>query len=156
MLPEATLGKRLLKKNLTIAVAESCTGGLVSNRITNINGSSRYFLCGVIAYSNEIKKCPLNVSDDSLKRYGAVSGQVAAQMAEGVRLLANTDIGVGVTGVAGPTGGTRAKPVGLVHIGIVTGKKVFTKEFRFKGSRKRIKQQASTAALNLICAHLSR
>ncbi|MDO8536489.1 MAG: nicotinamide-nucleotide amidohydrolase family protein [Candidatus Omnitrophota bacterium] len=150
---EKNVGKVLKKFKMTMAVAESCTGGLISSRLTDISGSSDYFLMGMVAYSNKIKENILGVSADLLKKYGAVSEQVALEMAKGVRSVANTDIGIGVTGIAGPTGGTRSKPVGLVYIALVTGKKNIVKEFRFKGSRKAIKLQASEAALKL-CAHL--
>ncbi len=150
---EAEVGRMLRKRQITMAVAESCTGGIISNRITNVGGSSKYFKMGVVAYSNEIKESLLGVSPRSLQKHGAVSKEVALEMAKGVRLLANTDIGIGVTGIAGPTGGTRSKPVGLVYIALVTNKNRIVKKFKFKGSRKDIKLQASQAALDLICAH---
>ncbi|MBI5124209.1 MAG: CinA family protein, partial [Candidatus Omnitrophica bacterium] len=117
---------------------------------TDVSGSSKYFKLGIVAYSNESKECILGVSAESIKKYGAVSRQVALEMAKGVKLLADTDIGIGVTGIAGPTGGTRSKPVGLVYIALVTDKKRIVKEFRFKGSRREIKFQASQAALDML------
>jgi nicotinamide-nucleotide amidase len=150
---EIAVGKILRKSKMTMAVAESCTGGLISNRITDVSGSSSYFKMGMVAYSNEIKKNILGVSPILLQKYGAVSKEVALEMAKGVRFVANTDMGIGVTGIAGPSGGTKKKPVGLVYIALVTGKKHTVKEFRFKGSRKGIKSQAAQAALDLICAH---
>lgn len=162
MTSEFRAGKILRKKGLTLAIAESCTGGLISSRITDVAGSSDYFLCGIVAYSNRIKEKLLGVSFRHCERpkgakqsqkYGAVSKQVALKMAQGVRLLAGTDIGVGVTGIAGPAGGTRSKPVGLVYIAVVTDKKQIVRKFHFKGSRKEIKFKASEAALDLICAH---
>jgi nicotinamide-nucleotide amidase len=152
---ESEVGKILRKRKMTIAVAESCTGGLISSRITDLSGSSDYFLMGIVAYSNKIKENILGVSPRLLQKYGAVSKQVALEMAKGARLLANTDIGIGVTGIAGPRGGTKIKPVGLVYIAIVTNKKRIVKEFRFKGSRKEVKFKASQAALDMIirCAH---
>lgn len=108
----------LLKRNLKIAAAESCTGGLVSERITQIPGASKIFDCGVCAYANEIKHRVLGVREETLAKYGAVSQQTAAEMASGVRKLANADIGISTTGIAGPGGGTQEKPVGLVYIGI--------------------------------------
>jgi len=137
----------------TVAIAESCTGGLLSSRITDISGSSRYFMMGVVAYSNRAKEKLLGVSAGSIKIYGAVSKEVALEMAKGVRRLAKTDIGLGVTGIAGPTGGTKSKPVGLVYIALVTNKKKIVKEFRFKGSRQNIKLQASQAALEILKAY---
>ncbi len=153
MQTEARVGQILKKKKLTLAVAESCTGGLISSRITDISGGSGYFLMGLIAYSNGIKERILGVSQKLMQKHGAVSKQAALEMAKGVRFLAATDIGIGVTGIAGPTGGTKSKPVGLVYIAFVTDKKKIAKEFRFKGSRKEIKFQASQAALEIICAH---
>jgi len=162
---EAEVGKILRKRKMTIAVAESCTGGLISSRITDVSGSSGYFLMGIVAYSDKVKENILGVSFrhcEAAKRprqsqkYDAVSKQVALEMAKGARFLAGTDIGVGVTGIAGPTGGTEKKPVGLVYIALAMDKKRIVKEFRFKGSRLAIKKQASEAALDLIikCAHL--
>ena len=151
---ESKVGEMLRKSQITLAVAESCTGGLISNRITDVSGSSKYFKMGLVAYSNLIKENILGASLSLLQKHGAVSRQVALEMAKSVRLLAGTDMGVGVTGIAGPTGGTRKKPVGLVYIALVTNKKRIVKEFRFKGPRQDIKFQASQAALDLICAHL--
>lgn len=153
MQTEVLVGQLLRKKKKTLAVAESCTGGLISNRITDVSGCSGCFIMGLVAYSNGIKENILGVSDKSIQKYGAVSKQVALEMAKGVRLLAATDIGISVTGIAGPTGGTKSKPVGLVYIALVMGRKQIVKEFRFKGSRKEIKFQASEAALELICAY---
>ncbi len=153
---EINVGKALRKRDLTLAIAESCTGGLISSRMTDSSGSSDYFAMGIVAYSDKIKENILGVSPVLLQKYGAVSKQVALEMAKGARLLAKTDIGVGVTGIAGPTGGTKKKPVGLVYIALVMDKKRIVKEFHFKGSRWDIKLQASEAGLNLIkrCAIL--
>lgn len=147
---EGTVGKLLAAKKKTIAIAESCTGGLVSNRITNVSGSSKYFKMGLVTYSNETKENILGVSRDSLRKYGAVSKQVALEMAAGIKLLACVDIAVAITGIAGPTGGTKSKPVGLVYIALFTGKKQIVKEFYFKGSREEIKFQASQVVLDLV------
>jgi PncC family amidohydrolase len=147
---ESEVGKILRKRKMTIAVAESCTGGLLSSRITDSSGSSDYFIVGIVAYSNKIKENILGVSPGLLQKYGAVSKQVALEMAKGARLLANADIGIGVTGIAGPGGATKSKPVGLVYIALVMDKKRIAKEFHFKGSRHDIKLQASEATLNLI------
>ncbi|NBC65025.1 MAG: competence/damage-inducible protein A, partial [Bacteroidetes bacterium] len=111
------LGELLIEKNMTIATAESCTGGLLSNEITDIPGSSRYMLGGVVAYSNDVKKNLLNVSQNSLQQYGAVSKKVALEMAKGVAEYLGADIGVSSTGIAGPGGGTEEKPVGTVWMG---------------------------------------
>ena len=147
---EATVGKILTQKKQTIAIAESCTGGLLSNRLTDISGSSKYFIVGLVAYSNSIKKNILGISKESLRKDGAVSQKVALEMALGIRLLASTNIGIGITGIAGPTHDATSKPVGLVYIAIATGAERIVKEFQFKGSRKEIKFQASQAALDLI------
>ncbi len=146
------------KKLKTIAVAESCTGGLLSSTITDVSGSSAYFKMGIVAYSNEAKEKLLGVSfrhcegakhPKQSQECDAVSKRVAIAMAKGVRCLAGTDIGVGITGIAGPTGGTKEKPVGLVYIAVATGSKTIAKEFHFKGPRKKIKLQAVKAALTL-------
>lgn len=150
---EAEVGKILIKRQITLAVAESCTGGLVSSRITDISGSSKYFKMGVVAYSNKIKEDILWIPGSLIRKYGAVSRQVALEMAEGVRAIANTDVGIGVTGIAGPVGGTKLRPIGLVYIALVIGKKRIVKKFNFKGSRQEIKRQASEAALKLIMQH---
>lgn len=152
---EITLGKILRKKKLKIAIAESCTGGLISDRITNISGSSSYFICGIVAYSNEIKEKMLKVPHDLIKKHGAVSKEVAIAMAEGVRVLADTDMGIGITGIAGPTGDTKLKPVGLVYTALVADRKKVVKKFLFKGSRVKIKSQAAQTALDLICKTLN-
>ena len=150
MTTEAEVGQILRKKKMTLAIAESCTGGLISSRITNISGSSDYCIAGVVAYSNRVKEDLLGISNKYIQKYGAVSKQAALKMAKGVRLLARANIGMGVTGIAGPTGGTRSKPVGLVYIALVDNKKQIVKEFRFKGHRKDVKFQASQAALDMI------
>lgn len=147
---EEAVAKILTKRRLTIAVAESCTGGFVANRLTNVSGSSKYFMTGVVAYSNESKENILGVSAKTIKGYGAVSKQAALEMADGIKYLACVDIGLSITGIAGPTGGTRAKPVGVVYVALVMKKNRIVKEFRFKGSREEIKFQASQVALDLI------
>ena len=147
---ESAVGKILIGKSLTLSIAESCTGGLVSKRLTDISGSSEYFIAGVVTYSNRSKESFLGVPALSVNKHGAVSKEVAIQMALGVKRFAYTDISVGITGIAGPTGGTVSKPVGLVYIALVTDKKHIVKEFRFKGSRQDVKWQASQAALDMI------
>ena len=147
---ESAVVDALIKKGLTIATAESCTGGLLSNRITNINGSSKVFKAGIIVYANEAKESFLGVSSKTLKLHGAVSAPVAIEMARAIKHYSCVDIGIAITGIAGPTGGTKKKPVGLVYIALVADKKCATKEMRFRGSREDVKFQASQAALNLI------
>lgn len=147
---EGIVAKLLTGKRLTIAVAESCTGGLLSHRLTNVSGSSKYFIMGIAAYSNEIKENILGIHKRLLDKHGAVSAPVALEMAKGAKFLACTDIGIGITGIAGPGGGTPKKPVGLVYIALVTDTKRIEKELRIKGSREEIKFQASQVALDLI------
>lgn len=132
---ESVVGKLLKNKNLTLSVAESCTGGLVSDRITNISGSSEYFAGGVISYSNEVKINILGVRYETIKKHGAVSKQTAVEMAEGVRNVLGTDIGISTTGIAGPGGGTEEKPVGTVWIGYSDAGCAFAKKFRVNYNR---------------------
>jgi PncC family amidohydrolase len=115
---EIVVGQLLKQRGLTLAVAESCTGGLVSHRITDVPGSSAYYQGAVVSYSNEIKECVLHVRRDTLERYSAVSEQVAREMAQGVRDVLRSNIGLAVTGIAGPDGGTPEKPVGLVYVAL--------------------------------------
>ncbi|MDP3786188.1 MAG: competence/damage-inducible protein A, partial [Candidatus Omnitrophota bacterium] len=147
---ESVVGNQLRRSRKTLAIAESCTGGLISNRITDVPGSSKYFKRGAIAYSNEVKVSALKVSPQLLKRYGAVSRQVATQMAKNIREIVGTDYGLGVTGIAGPTGGTRNKPVGLVYIAVSGPKKTICCKFNFTGERKIIKFKTSQAALDMM------
>ena len=147
---ESVVGRILAKKKLTLSIAESCTGGLLSKRITDISGSAKYFTTGMITYSDEAKENFLGVPEAVIKKYGAVSSQVCERMALGIRYVACADIGLGITGVAGPTGGTARKPVGLVYISFVNDDKRIVREFRFKGSRPDIRWQASQAALDMI------
>lgn len=147
---EELVAKKLLSKKETIAVAESCTGGLLSKRLTDISGSSKYVKLNLVTYSNEAKKKLLGVSDEVLKRYGAVSSKVAALMAKGVKKLSNCSIGVSVTGIAGPTGGSKEKPIGLVYFGLAKGNNIKTQKILFgsNSSRKEIKFLATQFALN--------
>jgi nicotinamide-nucleotide amidase len=140
----------LKRQNLTLSVAESCTGGLVSSKITNVSGCSKYFLNGVITYSNTSKQKLLGVKNTTLKIYGAVSKQVALQMAKGIRKFASSDIGLSTTGIAGPTGATKKKPVGLVWIGYADKSVVFAKDFVFTKDRLRNKEIMSKMALEIL------
>ena len=150
---EGAVGKILAKKKKTLAVAESCTGGLISNRITDVEGSSRYFTTGIVTYSNESKENFLGVNRDSIRKYGAVSEEVSLEMAKGIKHFACADIGLAVTGIAGPDGGSKKKPIGIVYIALVTDKKKMIKEYRFSGSRVDIKWKTSQAALELLRRH---
>ena len=145
----------LLKaRGLTCATAESCTGGGVGSAITAVPGSSAVFAGGIISYSNEVKAEVLGVSRDDLARVGAVSSEVAAQMAEGARRLLKTDMAVSLTGIAGPDGGTETKPVGLVWFGLATKDGVRTEKAIFRGDRAQVRAQAVTHALGMltVCA----
>lgn len=149
---EELLSKKLVKKKKTIAIAESCTGGLLSKRLTDISGSSRYIKLNLVTYSNEAKSKLLDVSNELLKKYGAVSDQVAASMAVGIKKLAGTDIGISVTGIAGPTGGSKEKPVGLVYFGLAKGNKIKTQKvlFGLNSTRGEIRWLATQYALNWV------
>lgn len=151
---EEEVGMLLKKHKKTLAAAESCTGGLIANRITDISGSSYYFGTGIVAYSNETKMKVLRVLKNILERFGAVSAETAKAMAEGVRDLAEADIGISTTGIAGPTGATPTKPVGLVYIGLSTREGTKIKEFIFKGNRLEIKKKASEEALRMVKDYL--
>ncbi|HHT9123315.1 MAG TPA: competence/damage-inducible protein A [Candidatus Wunengus sp. YC63] len=141
----------LLKKyNKTIAVAESCTGGLVSDKLTNVSGISEFFLEGVVAYSNRAKIEILGVPEELITKHGAVSPQVARAMAEGIKKRTSLNIGVGITGIAGPSGATKGKPVGLVYIAVVMDDVAEVKECRFRGSRIDIKNFSANTALNMV------
>ncbi|WP_455392880.1 CinA family protein [[Eubacterium] cellulosolvens] len=153
---ENELGELLTSRKLTLATAESCTGGLIANRITNVPGSSNYFERGVITYSNQAKVELLNVPGDTLERFGAVSAETAIAMAAGIRSLARTDLGLAVTGIAGPTGGTPEKPVGRVHIALASSDRVEQFKFNFNGTRLEIKQQTAEAALKLTVDYLTK
>ena len=152
---EIEVGAILKEKNFTIACAESCTGGLLTNKLTNIPGSSAYVKGAVLAYSNEIKISILHVNEDTLKNFGAVSEETAREMAVNVRQILNTNIGVSITGIAGSGGGTDEKPVGTVYIGVsgINGDKI--QKFKFSGSRTEIKEKAADAALIFLQIYLT-
>ncbi|MBQ7704735.1 MAG: CinA family protein [Selenomonadaceae bacterium] len=152
---EVEIGKLLLEKKFTISCAESCTGGLLTDRLTNIAGSSAYVKGSVIAYANEIKINVLHVNEETIKNFGAVSEQTAREMAENVRQILNTDIGVSITGIAGPGGGSAEKPVGLVYIGISGHNGGKVEQFKFNGTRTEVKEKAVEAALVLIQVYLT-
>lgn len=147
---EELVGKLLVEKNLTIAAAESCTGGIISGRITDVPGSSHYFKGSIISYANEVKENILSIDSDLLREKGAVSSEVAVEMAKCVRKLLKTDIGISATGIAGPTGGTESKPVGLVYIAISLGDKTYSKELFLGDNRHRNRIRAAQAALEML------
>jgi len=147
---EEVVARTLTENRATIAVAESCTGGLLAERLTNIPGSSSYFLGGVVCYSNELKSALVNVPAELIESKGAVSPEVALALAEGIRKTTGATIGVGVTGIAGPGGGTPEKPVGLVHISIADERGPRERRFQFPGDRERIRMHASQTALDSV------
>lgn len=145
---EEVVGKILVENNLTIATAESCTGGLLGGAIINYPGISKVFKEGFITYSNEAKIKRLNVSEKTLKNFGAVSSETAAEMAKGAALSSGSDIGISTTGIAGPGGGTKEKPVGLVYVGLYIKGEVKTKELHLVGNRQRIRNMTVMRALD--------
>ncbi|MFA5311120.1 MAG: CinA family protein [Candidatus Omnitrophota bacterium] len=140
----------LLKENKTVSVAESCTGGLIAKTLTGIPGSSGYFILGVVAYSNESKTKILGIPAELIAKKGAASRTIAEKMADAIRRIAKTDYGLGVTGIAGPSGGFSQKPVGTVFIAISNGKKTICKKFLFRGKRLSIRNQACFNSLKLL------
>jgi nicotinamide-nucleotide amidase len=151
---EGVVGEMLLQKQLTLSVAESCTGGLIGNLLTNVPGSSGYFLGGVIAYGNQAKMDLLGVSRLTLDSYGAVSDPVAREMAAGVRRELKADLGLSVTGIAGPDGGTAEKPVGTVHIGLAFRDETLSGQYRFWGKREENKLNSAVMALDWVRRYL--
>ena len=150
---EVVVAQELLKRNATISAAESCTGGLLAERLTTIAGSSAYFLGGVVCYSNELKTAWADVPAEMIATKGAVSTEVAVALAEGIRRRVGSLLGVGITGVAGPGGGSEEKPVGTVHIALSSGAAVRERALRFPGDREMIRMQASQAALDMVRLH---
>jgi nicotinamide-nucleotide amidase len=146
----------LKKQNLKIATAESCTGGLIAHTLTNISGASDYFDRGVVSYSNKSKTELLGVPEKLIDKYGAVSNPVAKAMADGIRVKSEADIGISTTGIAGPTGGTKEKPVGLVFIAISTKDNVIVKKYQFGGNRIQNKYDTCKAALGMLYDNLKR
>jgi len=147
---EQIVGYWLQMRNATLAVAESCTGGLLAERIASVSGSSRYFLGGAIVYSNQVKTELAGVPQEMIERHGAVSREVAAALAEGIRYRSEATLGVGITGVAGPTGGTAEKPVGLVFHAVASDRGTEVVQRNFAGDRNRIRRFASTMALDMV------
>ena len=147
---EEIVGYYLQMRDAKLAVAESCTGGMIAERITSVPGSSRYFLGGAVVYSNDLKTLFADIPPLLLEAHGAVSKEVALALAENIREICNADIGVGVTGVAGPGGGTEEKPVGLVYVAVSTGQKQEVVQRRFPGDRERIRRWTSQQALDMV------
>lgn len=151
---ENVVAKLLIDRGLKLAVAESCTGGLIACRLTNVSGSSQFLERGIVAYSNASKVELLHVDEDTIQKYGAVSLEVARQMSEGIKAISGSDIGLSVTGIMGPTGGTANKPIGMVYIGICDEKICTAKEFRFGDDRLLNKDRTSQAALEMLRRNL--
>ncbi|MDE3135402.1 MAG: competence/damage-inducible protein A [Acidobacteriota bacterium] len=153
---DEVVARELTLAGATIAVAESCTGGLVSERLTNVPGSSIFFRGGVVSYSNEMKTAWAGVPAALIERHGAVSAEVAIAMAEGVRRSTGASVGLSITGIAGPGGGSPEKPVGTVHIALAAGQGTRERLFRFGGERDRVRRLASQSALEMLRRHLVR
>jgi nicotinamide-nucleotide amidase len=147
---EQAVMELLWAKGVTVAIAESCTGGLLGHRLTEVSGSSKALVGGVVAYSNELKIRLLGVPEEVLREHGAVSEPTARAMAEGIRRLTGADYGIGTTGIAGPTGGTPEKPVGLVYVAVASPGGTRVAEHRFIGRRSEVKWRASQAALVML------
>lgn len=154
MKPEEKLGELLTSRNQTLAVAESCTGGLLGSTITSVPGSSVYFLGGIIAYSDSSKIEILGVPSQTIEKNGAVSERTAVCMAKGILNNFACDIGIGITGIAGPSGGTEQKPVGTVFIGIANELSELARQYNFTGTRQKIKEASVKASLELACEFL--
>jgi nicotinamide-nucleotide amidase len=151
---EARIGRILRERRMKIAVAESCTGGLIANRITNIQGASDYFDMGFVTYSNDSKELYLFVPEEVIAEKGAVSSEVAKEMAEGLKETTEADVALSVTGVAGPGGGTPEKPIGTVYVGLASKDGTFVRKFLFSGDRLSIKEQTSEEALKMVLDYL--
>lgn len=145
----------LLQNNFTIACAESCTGGLLTSILTDVSGSSAYLKGAIVAYSNDVKQLLLGVQEITLLENGAVSATTAMEMAQGIRKKLEVDIGVAITGIAGPTGGSVNKPVGLVFIAVSGAEGTISASFNFRGSRGFIKEQSVNSALNMIYKYVN-
>ncbi len=153
---EEIIGLGLAQHGMSVSVAESCTGGLLGGRLTAVSGSSNYFRGGIIAYANEVKSAELGVSDGVLAREGAVCDEVAVQMAQEVRRRFRTDVGIAITGIAGPGGGSPGKPIGTVHIAVALGNEHTVERFVFEGDRDRVREMSCDAALGMLKHSLDR
>ena len=147
---EEVLAKKLINKNLSLSVAESCTGGLISKKITDLAGSSNFFLGGIVAYSNNMKINILNVNEETINKYGAVSEETAIEMAEGIMRINNSDIAIATTGISGPGGGTKEKPVGLVYVSAIYQNKKIVKKYKLGSNRDINREITSSIAFNII------
>ncbi|OQX88042.1 MAG: hypothetical protein B6D65_06245 [candidate division Zixibacteria bacterium 4484_93] len=152
---EQVIGEILRARGQSLSVAESCSGGMLASRIVSVPGSSDYFLSGIVSYSNEAKKKLLGVREETLRKFGAVSPETAAEMAEGARKIHNCDFALSTTGIAGPTGGTKEKPVGLVYIGFATKKGGFVRRYFIPSERNIFRLKTTQAALNILWVYLT-
>jgi PncC family amidohydrolase len=151
---EKVVGRLLTEQKLTLALAESCTGGLIAHRLTNVPGSSAYFIGGMVSYANEAKERMLGVSHQTLQEHGAVSEETAREMSREVRRLLQTDVALAVTGIAGPSGGTPEKPVGLTYIALTAEDFERCEKYLWKGDRRANKEQSAKAALRMLRQYL--
>ena len=151
---EDIVGRLLTEQGLTIAVAESCTGGLIAHQLTNVSGSSAYFIGGVVAYANEVKEQVVGVSRETLAAHGAISEETVRAMARGARCLFDTDIAISAAGIAGPTGGTPGKPVGMVYVALSAQDLERCERHVWRGDRLENKRQTSEAALEMLRQYL--
>jgi PncC family amidohydrolase len=152
---ETEVGKLLQQRGFKLSLAESCTGGLISSRITDIPGSSEYFMGGVVSYAYDAKVGLLGVSWDTLKAFGAVSRETVLEMARGARKALSTDVALAVSGIAGPGGGTNEKPVGTTWVALVTADGEWTRQFQFSGDRVQNKSSSADAGLQLLWDYLN-
>ncbi len=153
---EVVVGKWLTAKKYTLAVAESCTGGLITHRLTNVPGSSAYVVAAIVAYAYQAKVAALGVSWDTLNTFGAVSEETVREMARGVREKFSSTLGLAVTGIAGPGGGTPAKPIGLTYIALANANDLLVERHIWRGNRIQIKEQTAEAALSLVKDYLEK
>ena len=144
--------KILMNNGKTVSVAESCTGGLLSKLLTDLSGSSNYFILGVVAYNNKVKESVLKIPGKIILKNGAVSAEVAKRMAKVVKKIAKTDLSIGITGIAGPAGGSAEKPIGTIFIAVANKNRVICKKFKFSGPRNMIRNKAALKALELLKA----
>jgi PncC family amidohydrolase len=151
---EIVVGDLLRSRGLTLALAESCTGGLLGHRITSVSGSSDYFRGAIVAYASDVKRDLLDVREETLTRHGAVSEETAREMAHGARRVIEADLGISITGIAGPTGGTPEKPVGLVYIGLAAPDGEWVERHVWQGDRRQNKGRSAEAALDLLRRYL--
>lgn len=152
---EVSVGRLLLQKKHTLAIAESCTGGLLTHRLTNVPGSSAYIIASVIAYAYEAKVAALGVAWDTLNRFGAVSAETVTAMARGAREKFSATLGLAITGIAGPGGGTPEKPVGLVYLALADARQTIVERHVWQGNRLQNKEQSAQAALELLDRYLT-